>query len=81
LLADELILLTGPNGLQPGSLSYDPAAQRLTFTPSQFLLPFSQYQVTVKKELADSLGNSLAQDVSWSFTTIFDLQPPALPDF
>ena len=81
LLAGELILLSGPNGLQPGSLSYDATAQKLTFTPSQYLLPFSDYQVTVKKELADSLGNELPQDESWVFSTIFDLQPPALPDF
>ncbi len=81
LLAGELILLSGPNGLLPGSLSYDANELKLTFTPSQYLLPFSDYQVTVKSELADSLGNQLAQDETWTFSTIFDLQPPALPDF
>lgn len=81
LLVDGLILLTGPAGLQAGTISYDAGEKKLTFVPDQLLLPFSDYQVTLKKELADSLGNSLGQDVVWSFSTIFNQTPPPLPDF
>lgn len=81
LISDNLILLSGPSGLQPGSVSYDAVGKKLTFTPDQLLLPFSEYQVTLRKELADSLGNALEQDVVWSFTTIFNQVPPELPDF
>lgn len=81
LLDNGIIELSGPQGLVSGSLNYDPERFRLTFTPNQFLLPFSNYQVTVKKELADTLGNPLGEDITWAFTTIFDQLPPALPDF
>ncbi len=81
LLNDNMIQLTGPNGLEDGSVSYNENEKRLTFTPNQLLLPFSNYQVTLKKEMADSLGNTLEQDVVWSFTTVFDQTPPPLPDF
>lgn len=81
LISNSLVVLSGPNGLQPGSVSYNADEKKLTFTPDQVLLPFSHYQVTLRKELADSLGNTLSQDVVWSFSTIFDQTPPALPDF
>ena len=81
LLTNGIVELSGPNGLVSGSLDYDAEHTRLTFTPSQLLLPFSNYQVTVKEDLADTLGNPLGEDVSWMFTTIFDQMPPPLPDF
>jgi len=81
LLDDNTIELTGPNGLVSGSLDYDPEHISLTFTPSQLLIPFSTYQVTVSGGLADILGNSLGANVTWTFTTIFDQMPPSLPDF
>jgi hypothetical protein len=81
LIADDLISLNGPNGSLPGTVSYDAATKKMTFIPNQLLLPFSNYIVTLKKELTDSLGNGLTQDVTWSFTTIFDQLPPQLPDF
>ncbi|MDA3903021.1 MAG: Ig-like domain-containing protein [Desulfuromusa sp.] len=81
LLNNGIIELSGPNGLMSGSLGYDSEHIRLTFTPNQFLLPFSNYQVTVKGVLADTLGNPLGEDITWAFTTIFDQQPPALPNF
>ena len=81
LLTNGIIELTGPNGLVSGNLDYDSEHIRLTFTPNQFLIPFSNYQVTVRGDLADALGNSLGTDLTWTFTTIFDQTPPPLPDF
>lgn len=81
LISDSLVSLSGPNGELSGTVSYNAAEKKLTFVPDQVLLPFSNYQVTVKTELSDSLGNNLGQDIVWSFTTIFDQSPPPLPDF
>jgi hypothetical protein len=81
LISDNLIELTGPNGMQSGTVSYNAGDKKLTFVPDQLLLPFSDYQVTLKQELSDTLGNALNEEVSWTFTTIFDQTPPALPDF
>jgi len=81
LLTEDIVELMGPNGLVSGSLNYDPEHIRLIFTPSQLLIPFSNYQVTVSERLADTLGNSLGANLTWAFTTIFDQLPPSLPDF
>ena len=81
LLTNGIIELAGPNGLVAGNFEYDTELTRLTFTPSQLLVPFSHYQVTVKDVLADTLGNPLGTDITWAFTTIFDQTPPPLPDF
>ncbi len=81
LLTSGIVELSGPNGLVSGILDYDVDHTRLTFTPSQLLLPFSNYQITVNEVLADTLGNPLGEDISWMFTTIFDQTPPLLPDF
>jgi hypothetical protein len=81
LLTTDTVVLTGPDGSVSGSLDYDSEQISLTFTPNQFLIPFSNYQVAVSGGLADILGNSLGTDLTWSFTTIFDQMPPPLPDF
>ena len=71
----------GPNGSIGGSISYDDVICSLTFAPTQVLFPFREYQVVVSERLTDEHSNSLATDVTWNFTTIFDKLPPALPDF
>ncbi len=81
LLTNGIIELTGPHGSVAGNFAYNPELTRLTFTPSQLLIPFSPYQVTVQGGLADTLGNPLGTDLTWTFTTIFDQTPPPLPDF
>ncbi len=81
LLSSGIIELSGPGGLVSGRLDYDAELNRLTFTPSQPLLPFSHYQIRVKTFLADTLGNPLDEDITWLFTTIFDQTPPPLPVF
>ena len=75
------LALTGPNGVVAGSLVYDAAGKKLSFTPDQYLLPHTDYQVVLKADLADAVGNRLGEEKSWSFSTIFDQTPPALPEF
>ena len=81
LLSDEVLVVTGPQGVVSGHLDYDAEQVRLTFTPDYFLAPFAHYQVTVAGVLADTLGNPLDEDIRWEFTTIFDQTPPLLPVF
>ena len=64
-----------------GTLQYDAEQKILTFTPDAYLLPDSTYQVILSASISDELGNALGNDVSWTFTTIFDQLPPDLPDF
>lgn len=80
-ITDAVVSVTGPNGSLNGSVSYNVSQKRLSFVPDQLLLPFTDYRVTLRKELADALGNPLEEDVSWTFTTVFDKTPPPLPDF
>ncbi len=81
LLVDDIITLSGPDGIVSGRLDYDAEQLRLDFTPSQLLVPFSRYQVTVDRSLADTLGNPLGADIAWEFITTFDQTPPPLPVF
>ncbi len=78
---DSLVVLSGPDGPLSGYVSYDASQKKLSFVPDQVLLPYASYQVTLKKDLADALGNPLEEDLSWTFSTIFDKTPPTLPDF
>lgn len=80
LLGSALITVTGPSGSVSGQLSYDGEQKALSFVPDQLLAALSQYQVVVDRQLADSLGNALSDDISWSFSTVFNLTPPALPE-
>ncbi len=79
--ADEMFALVGPSGEVSGSLAYDSTLKQLSFTPSQLLLPFSEYEVVLKATLTDVAGNALGEEISWVFTTIFDQTPPELPEF
>ena len=81
LLNSETINVSGPGGSISGQLNFDAEQKTLSFVPDQVLLPFSDYQITLSGHLADSLGNPLGEDVSWTFATIFDQTPPLLPDF
>ncbi len=80
-LTDGVMTLVGPSGTVTGTLQYDAEQKILTFTPDAYLLPDSTYQVILSAAISDELGNSLGDAVSWTFTTIFDQLPPALPDF
>lgn len=52
-----------------GSVSYDAAAQRATFSPTAGLTASTTYTVTLTTGCTDTAGNPLAADYSWSFTT------------
>jgi hypothetical protein len=52
-----------------GSVAYDTAAQRATFSPTVGLSASTTYTVTITTGCTDTAGNPLAADHSWSFTT------------
>ncbi len=79
-VTDTSLQLIGPNGAENGILSYDASTQKLEFVSDRLLMAFTQYQVQLS-DVADSYGNRLLQPQAWTFTTIFDQVPPALPDF
>ena len=52
-----------------GSISYDTAAMRATFTPSTDLDASTTYTMTISTACTDAAGNALAAAYSWQFTT------------
>lgn len=76
---ETLKVLQGKNAV-PGRVFYDETNLRLDFEPDNPLSAFSKYTVILLGEVGDHLGNTFGQDVSWTFTTIFDLTPPSPPN-
>jgi len=72
--------LTGP-GTTPvnGQVSYDPTSNTAIFTPASALAPSTTYTSTITTGAADLLGQNLASDVVWTFTTGPTLCQPPLP--
>jgi hypothetical protein len=52
-----------------GSIQYIPSSRTVRFTPDNNLKFNTKYTVTVKNGITDSSGNTLKNDVEWSFTT------------
>jgi len=77
--ADNLQII-GPSGPIAGTVAYDPTFKEISFTAESNLMAFTEYQVELSM-IADVYGNTLEAPPAWSFTTIFDQVPPALPDF
>ncbi len=50
----------------------------LIFIPEDTLLSNQTYTATLTTGITDTLGNALAADYSWSFTTAPDLNPPTV---
>lgn len=75
------IQVLGPQGAVPGQLSFQPEGNSLQLGLEQPLLPFSEYKVVIAADLTDALGNPLGENRAWSFRTVFDQVPPALPEF
>ncbi len=67
-------ILTGPYGVVPAALGYDPVAHVVTLDPNTRLLPTTLYTVTVKGTTADWAGLTLGADDVWSFET--SIEPP-----
>jgi len=59
--------VSGPDGLVPGSFSYDAATDTTTFTPDQPLAPETTYTVTVAAQVSN--GNFQQVPVIFSFAT------------
>lgn len=66
-------------GAIAGTISYNPATQTATFTPSAPLAYSTLYTATLTGGAAgitDLAGNALASDFAWSFTTAAPPPPP-----
>lgn len=57
-------------------ITYDAAARTLTLKPAVALASSTVYTATLDTALRDTTGHALAADVSWSFTTAADTDPP-----
>lgn len=72
----------GNNPLLAATVAYDPATRTATLDPNANLSNSTTYTVTVKGGVSgvkDSVGNALASDFSWNFTTgVQDLTPPTV---
>lgn len=53
----------------PGTVTYDAGSQTATVAPNASLSPSTTYTSTVSASVQDTLGNSLGQDFTWTFTT------------
>ncbi|MGH2941803.1 MAG: DUF4082 domain-containing protein, partial [Solirubrobacteraceae bacterium] len=74
------VQLSGPGGTAvPASVSYDVAGGRAVLTPTGGLADSTAYTMTVRggaSGVADTAGNRLAADRTWSFTTAATPPPP-----
>jgi hypothetical protein len=68
ITASTIILKDSSNNAISGTVSYDIAAMKATFTPAD-LNSNTTYTATVTTGVKDIAGNSLAAAYSWSFTT------------
>ena len=62
-------LMTADGTRIAGKVSYDPATTTATFMPYEDLAHDTVYTATITTEAKDLVGNRLAQELSWSFTT------------
>jgi len=63
-----------------GAITYDPASRTATLEPLAGLVPFTTYTATITTGAKDLLGEGLASDYIWSFTTgdAADTTPPGV---
>ena len=52
-----------------GSVSYDPATNTASFTPSGNLHTFNNFTATITTGVRDTAGNHMAANYTWTFTT------------
>ena len=73
--------LAGPGGTSvPGSVAYAAATNVATFTPTSSLALNTMYTATITTGAADTFGNPLAAQITWSFTTaVVPCAPPPGP--
>jgi len=62
--------LSGPGGSVTGTVTYDSSTSVATFTPpAASLTPSTKFTATITTGAADTFGNHLAANFTWSFTT------------
>src|ERR1700687_4680927 len=62
--------LSGPGGGVTGTVAYDATTSIATFTPpAASLTPSTTFTATITTGVADTFGNHLAANFTWSFTT------------
>jgi len=59
-----------------GTVSYDSGTNTVTFTPGANLEGNTTYTVTLSTAITDVIGNPLAAEYSWSFTTVSSTVTP-----
>jgi hypothetical protein len=73
--------LSGPGGSVTGTVALDSTGTIATFTPpAASLTPSTSFTATITTGVADTFGNHLAANFTWSFTTsatCVQLPPPA----
>ena len=64
----------------PGTVTYVAATNTATFAPTANLLPSTQYTATITTAAQSAVGNGLASNFVWSFTTglTADITPPTM---
>jgi Tol biopolymer transport system component len=72
-ITNSSLTLTNQDGSTiEASVAYDTATNKATLTPNAALDPNATYTATIKSGISgakDTVGNPLAQDYSWTFTT------------
>ncbi len=63
------VYLTGPSGMVPATLTYNPLTWIATLDPASNLIPTTTYTVTVQAGVADWAGWTLGADTVWNFET------------
>jgi hypothetical protein len=62
--------VTGPGGANvPGQVTYAPATDTATFTPSAGLAPNTSFNAMITTAATDTYGNTVEANVEWTFTT------------
>jgi len=71
--------VSGPSGKVSGIVTYNSATNIALFTPpAASLIASTKYTATITTEAADTFGNHLAANFTWSFTTsVACLLPPS----
>ncbi|MDZ7801088.1 MAG: ice-binding family protein [Trueperaceae bacterium] len=69
LSSSDFTLAGGGSSSVAGDLAYDEDTDSLVFTPSSVLDASTEYTATLTPGIEDVAGNTLADDVEWSFTT------------
>jgi len=76
LTANSFTLVDAQGAAVTGTVSL--AGDTATFAPAANLVANTKYTATITTAVQDTAGNSLAGDVSWSFTTAVDATPPTV---